>query len=59
MNELTAKFMADIDQYKIEGTSMNYRNSNTLRVLQLQGSACFEHVANYQRRISIYRESVR
>jgi hypothetical protein len=29
--------------------SMNYRNRNTLRVLQSWGSACFVHIENYQR----------
>jgi hypothetical protein len=27
---------------------MNYRNRNTLRVLQLQGSACLVHFESYQ-----------
>ncbi|MGD0036362.1 MAG: hypothetical protein ABSC53_03610 [Bacteroidota bacterium] len=30
---------------------MNYRRGNTLRVLQLWGSACFQQLENYQRRI--------
>jgi len=29
---------------------MNYKNRNTLRVLQLWGSACFQQLENYQRR---------
>jgi len=29
---------------------MNYRSRNTLRVLQLWGSACFQQLENYQRR---------
>jgi len=30
--------------------SMNYRRGNTLCVLQLWGSACFQHIESYQRR---------
>jgi hypothetical protein len=29
---------------------MNYSNRNTLRMLQLQGSVCFQQLENYQRR---------
>jgi len=38
---------------------MSSRNSNTLRVLQLWGSACFQQFKGYQRRIPIHREPVR
>jgi len=27
---------------------MNYRSGNTLRVLQLWGSACYQHIENLQ-----------
>jgi hypothetical protein len=37
---------------------MNYKNRNTLRVLHLQGSACFQQLENYQRRSPIPIEKV-
>jgi len=38
---------------------MNNRNGNTLRVLQLWGSACWVHIESWSRRIPIHREPVR
>ncbi|MGD0037750.1 MAG: hypothetical protein ABSC53_10715 [Bacteroidota bacterium] len=36
--------------------SMNYRRGNTLRVLQLWGSACFQQLAGYQCRSPAVRD---
>ncbi len=36
---------------------MNYRNRNTLRVLHLQGSACFQQFETYQRRSPAVRDT--
>ena len=40
----------------LEIISMNYRNRNTLRVLQLWGSACFVYIETYQRRSPAVRD---